>query len=330
MSLRILCAMLSLVASFVVFGAATSPALASEGISSFETTMSTSLAGAHPDLETSFELESPGASEAAQNVTFDAPGGVFGNPNAIAQCTSVQFALDECSPNSQAGLITVYANYEGESKKLLGTAPIYIMVPGPKQTALFAFIVPSVDIAIDIPVSVRTGGDYGLSFTVSNITQQIPLAAAHLTFWGLPADSSHSAQRFPKGSPGNPVGCTGLTTTGCLGGEIKPAVPNQPLTDNPTTCTGQPLITVLEVQTYQDPEHLSRKTSSYPAITECIRETFKPVLFGAPTTEATDSPSGLEHRLDRSAVGGIQRLSLRAQSGDGHPAAGPHYQSRCR
>ena len=79
--------------------------------------MSTNLAGGHPDLETSFELEEPGQPEAAQNVIFNAPEGVFGNPNAIAQCTSVQFALDECSPNSQAGLITVYANYEGEPER---------------------------------------------------------------------------------------------------------------------------------------------------------------------------------------------------------------------
>ncbi len=280
--------------ALLLLGGFATPALASEGIASFQTTMSTPLAGAHPDLETSFELENPGAPEAAQDVVFDAPEGVFGNPNAISQCTSVQFALEECSPDSQAGLVTVYANYEGESKKLLGTAPIYIMVPSPKQTALFAFIVPTVDIAIDIPVTVRTGGDYGLSFTVSNITQQIPLAAAHLTFWGFPADPSHSPQRFPKGSPGEPVGCAGLAGTGCLSGEIEPTVPNEPLTDNPTTCSGEPLATKLEVQTYQDPEHRSTSESSYPAITECVRDVFKPVLFGTPTTEASDSPSGLE------------------------------------
>ncbi|MGA8744629.1 MAG: hypothetical protein WB507_02045 [Solirubrobacterales bacterium] len=291
-------------ACLLLFGGFAPAALASEGITSFNTTMSSSLAGAHPDLETSFELENPGSPEAAQNVVFKAPEGVFGNPNAISQCTSVQFALDECSPDSQVGLITVYANYEGESKKLLGTAPIYVMVPSPKQTALFAFIVPTVGIAIDVPVSVRTGEDYGLNFTVSNITQQIPLAAANLTFWGFPADASHSFHRFPKGSPGEAAGCEGLADTGCLSGEIEPTVPNKPLTDNPTTCSGQPLSATLDVQTYQQPTQHSVKQSSYPAITECARESFKPVLFGTPTTESSDSPSGLEiDLLDPQAEG---------------------------
>ena len=65
------------------------PALASEGIASFTTTSSTPQAGGHPDLTTSFELESPGDPESAQNVIFNAPEGVFGNPNAITQCTSI-------------------------------------------------------------------------------------------------------------------------------------------------------------------------------------------------------------------------------------------------
>ena len=269
-------------------------AQAKEGITSFQTTMSTSLAGAHPNLETSFELEAPGHPEAAQNVIFNAPEGVFGNPNAIAQCTSVQFALDECSPNSQAGLITIYANYEGNTKYLLGTAPIYDVVPGPGQTALFALVVPTVDIAIQIPVAVRTGTDYGLRFTVANITQLIPLAASNLTFWGFPASPEHSTQRFGKGSEGDPPGCPALANTGCLSGEITPSIANNPLTDNPTTCSGQSLDTSLEVETYADPEHPSVATSRYPPITECYREDFKPVLYGDPTSEATDSAAGLD------------------------------------
>ena len=59
-------------------------------------------AGGHPDLSTSFTLDNPGEPEAAQNVIFKAPEGVFGNPNAITQCTSADFALDQC-PSELAG-----------------------------------------------------------------------------------------------------------------------------------------------------------------------------------------------------------------------------------
>ena len=95
------------------------------------------------------------------------------------------------------------------------TPPIFSIQPATGQTALFAFIAPNVDVPVEIPVSVRTGavgggaGDYGLRFTVSDITQLIPLAAAKLTFWGFPAEDSHGAERFPKGTPGHPTGCPG-------------------------------------------------------------------------------------------------------------------------
>ena len=123
-------------------------------------------AGGHPDLSTSFTLSSPGAPEAARNITFKAPEGIFGNPNAVTQCTSASFAFDRCPSNSQIGVITVYANYVGNPDFLLGTAPIFIREPVGEDTGLLAFIVPTLNIPIDIPVTVRTESDYGLTFTV--------------------------------------------------------------------------------------------------------------------------------------------------------------------
>jgi hypothetical protein len=272
-------------------------ASASEPIESFTTTSSTPAAGKHPDLETSFSLFSAGEPESAQNVIFNAPRGVFGNTNAITPCSSISFSLDECSPASQAGLITVHANYKGNSDYLFGTVPIYDITPGPNETARFSFIVPILDIPISIPVKVRTGGDYGLRFTVSDITQQAPLSSAKLIFWGFPASTSHDLRRFPKGSPGEPAGCVELADTSCLLSPTVSGIPNKPLTDNPTTCSGEPLVTTLEVQTYQDPDHLSKAQSGYPAITECERETFNPVVGANATTVETDSASGLDLEL---------------------------------
>ncbi len=274
-----------------------SPAMASEAIETFETTTSTTEAGGHPDLSTSFTLASPGDPEAARNVIFNAPTGVFGNPNATVECTSSDYALDQCPSNSQVGVITVYANYEGNSDFLLGTAPIFALEPVGEQTARLAFIVPSLNIPINIPVAVRSSGDYGLRFTVSNITQLTPLAGAKLTFWGFPAEAIHNSQRFPKGAVGEPAGCPHIADTSCIETPTRSSVGVHPFTDNPTTCTGEQLVTTLEVQTYQDLEHLSRETASYPATTECKLEQFNPVLYASPTTTATDSPSGLNIEL---------------------------------
>jgi len=277
--------------SCVAMAALAAPAFASEAIDSFTTATSTTNAGGHPDFTTSFTLHNPGAPEAAQNVIFNAPEGLFGNPYAIAHCTSSDFALDQCPSNSQAGLITVY-----ERSGLLGTAPIYDVTPLGDQTAVFAFIVPVLNIPINIPVAVRTGGDYGLRFTVQDISQATPLAGANLTFWGFPADSSHNLQRFPKGYPGNPSNCPGVTDTSCLGQPVLASEPVHPLTDNPTTCAG-PLTTSLTVQTYQDPNNPTTQQSSYPATTACDQEVFNPVLYSSPTTDQTDAPSGLNIEL---------------------------------
>ncbi len=294
---RGLFAVLCVVASLFSLAIAASPALAIDEIESFSTTASTTQAGGHPDLSTSFTLKNPGEPEAAQNVIFNAPQGVFGNTNAITHCSSSDFALDQCPSNSQAGLITVYAKYKGSSDYLLGTAPIFDLEPQGDEPALFAFITPTLNIPITIPVAVRTGSDYGLRFTVQDITQVTPLAGAKMTFWGFPAEESHSGERFPKGIPGEPANCAGLTDTSCLGAPVPSSIPVHPLTDNPTTCTGKPLTTTLEVQTYEDPEHFSRKESEYPETTQCDLEVFNPVLYASPTTTETDAPSGLNIEL---------------------------------
>ena len=129
----------------------------------------------------------PGVTESAAEHRIRPPRGAVRQPGALVRCTSSDFALQQCSSNSQAGLVTVYANYKATTGELLGTAPLYDIEPGPDQTALFGFIVPIVDIPIQIPVAVRTGTDYGLRFTVSGLTQVDPLAQADITFWGFPA-----------------------------------------------------------------------------------------------------------------------------------------------
>jgi hypothetical protein len=277
--------------------AVVAPAQASLQIDSFVTTSSTNQAGAHPDLSTSFTLHEAGVAEAARNVAFNAPTGLFGNPNVLLECSSSDFAFTRCAPDSQAGLVTIYANYNGEPNKLLGTAPIYQLDRG-ANTALFAFLVPVLNIPIQIPVAVRTGSDFGLRFTVAELTQTAPLVSAELTFWGFPASATHNAQRFPKGAPGKPAGCPGVAGTACIVSPVSASIPDRPMIDNPTICTGEPLVTNLEVQTYQDPSHPTLEEGSYPAITGCEHMTFKPVLHAELTTDETDSASGLDLSLE--------------------------------
>jgi hypothetical protein len=287
----------ALLAALALLLAAASTAPASMGIDSFATTSSTTQAGGHPDLRTTFTLHEAGVEEVAKNVIFNAPQGLFGNINAIVKCAPADFARNECPSNSQAGLITVHSNYEGNSNFLLGTAPVFDVSPQANQTALFEFIVPTLNIPISIPITVRTGSDYGLRFTVSDITQLAPLTEVDMTIWGFPADPSHTPDRFPKGSLGHPTGCPAQSNATCNGQPTKASIPNDPLTDNPTSCTGQPPVTTLDVETYQDPGKFTHAESSYQPTTGCIKGTFKPLLQASPTTGETDSPAGLDVNL---------------------------------
>jgi hypothetical protein len=297
MSARTFIATLATVAGLAALAA--TPAMAAQGIESFEMTTSTSQAGAHPDLRAKFSLESPGTPEAAREVEVRTPEGIFGNPGAIFRCSPAKFALNECSPATQAGIVTVRALYEGNPNFVMGTSPIYSLSPrSTAETALLAFVVPFVDIPITIPVTVRTGSDFGLNLTVRGISQQIPLAGADIRIWGLPADPGHDFERFQKGSPGDPHVCEELTNTGCI--PLPYPESGQaplPLTDNPSICTGAPLPIELRVRTYQDPNNPSIKTSTLPPTDQCDRQRFDPVFNAELTSNEADSPSGLDLSL---------------------------------
>ncbi len=269
------------------------PAKAALSIEEFETTSSSSLAGAHPDLHTHFKLGGVGSAEVAKNVIFNAPQGVFGNPAVLTRCSALDFALQQCPSNAQAGVITLHANYEGNPNYLLGTAPIYAVEASSDEAARFAFVVPVINIPIAIPVTVRSASDYGLRFSVSGITQTVPLSETDLSFWGFPANSVHDPERFPKGSPGNPAGCSELADTSCIAEPVRASIPQRPFTGNPSVC-GVPMPTTLDVETYQRPGVLTHAESSYPEITNCESQTFQPVAQARLTTGEADSPSGLD------------------------------------
>ncbi len=293
---------LLLLLALLVVAVGASPAEATLTIEEFTSTASTSEAGGHPDLKTHIKLGSEGNPEVAKNITFETPRGLFGNPAVLTQCNSLDFALMQCGPNSQAGLIVIRADYEGKADQLLGTAPIYTVNPGPDEAARFAFYVPILNVPIAVPVTVRSATDYGLRFTVSGITQEVPLSEANLTFWGFPGanggeDGDHEQQRFVKGSLGNPAACVGESweaehnencpyISNILKGFFLPVqagVPNLPFTGNPSVC-GQPTETTLDVETYQRPGVLVHADSSYPETVNCKRQAFQPVAQAQLTT----------------------------------------------
>jgi hypothetical protein len=305
--------LLAAICAAAICAATAAPAQASETITTFEVNPSTTQTGGHPDFETRFSLGNHGTGspgEAAQDVAVHLPEGLFGNPNAVAKCASDDFALAQCPMDAQVGVITVRANYGGDDKNLLGTAPIYNMDSRSEdETARFAFIAPVANLPINIPIRVRTESDYGLTMTVTGIPQVIPFAEAHLRIWGFPAEGLNDDERFLKGSLAKPAGCPGEASGACASnGGSNPhqsTLQLEPLTINPTTCTAQPLKVEIDVTTYQDETYPAHAEAPYPATTGCYEQTFDPVFNTALTSERTDSASGLEMQLKATQLLGL-------------------------
>ena len=155
-----------------------------------------------------------------------------------------------------------------------------------ETTARFSFIVPTLNIPINIPVAVRTGSDYGFALPSQASPNRCHLAGADLTLWGFPRAPSQTPSASPKAHlairpavPVSPMRAASRVPTPA-------SIVVHPLTDNPTTCTGQPLTTTLDVQTYQDPGNLSHAEDTYPATTGCEKETFNP--FSTPARRPRD------------------------------------------
>jgi hypothetical protein len=306
-------AMWACLAALVLGLCVAAPASSAVSIQSFNTNSTNTEAGNHPDLSATFVLEDPGEPESAESVAVNIPRGVFGNPNAIVPCQQAYFALMECTQSSQAGYITIRARHEGDPNFLLGTAPVYVVSPRPdKEPARLAFYTPIVNIGINIPIHLRTADDYGLRMTVDGIPQSVPVASASLIVWGVPAALENDNYRFRKGSPGNPAGCPGEASALCAsqgGNAPNPAgILPKPLVNNPSDCTGEPLVSVLEVRSYQDPGTVSKATATYPETTDCEKQNFKPVLNMALTTDETDSPSGMDMILKGAQFLGVAAM----------------------
>jgi hypothetical protein len=296
-SLRLALSTAVLLAGLLAFAA---PALAQQSIADYTLESSNTEAGGHSDIRASLELEGAGEPEIAKDIAVDLPAGVFGNPGAILRCTAAKFALNQCDPGMQAGTMTIFANYEGDPDYLLGTAPVYNMQrTSEDESARLAFVAPTVNVPIVVPISVRSGSDYGLRLNVQGIPQSVPLAKAVLEVWAFPADPVHDEARFPAGKPGSPPGCPGLATAGCVKAPFPGAGGSlvYPFLSNPTVCTGEPLPVSLKVTTYQDPNNPSEAHAEFPETTDCVHERFDPILKAGLTTDEADAPSGLDIQL---------------------------------
>ncbi len=216
------------------------------------------------------------------------------NPENLGEFDGASFGRsnNECPADTQVGAGTVELRNPGlgENDPEFLAVPVYNLVPPPGTPAEFGFKVENITVLLR--PTVRTGGDFGLTVSVGNISQLTRIGGTSLSFWGVPADPSHDAER--RG-----YGCR--MEAGCPAG-----VRSGPFLTLPTSCTSEPLRVGFVADDWQDPgsynadgtPNLSdpawkQATATLPAMTGCDRPAFGPSLTAAPDTVASDSPAGL-------------------------------------
>jgi hypothetical protein len=241
----------------------------------------------------------PAPTALAKDLHFKLPPGLIGNPTPFPQCTLAQFVAfgvisgfeNLCSPQTVVGIARVTIDEPGLVGGATVAVPLFNLEPSVGEPARFGFSALGVQVYLD--TAVRTGGDYGVTVDVNNITQTAAFVKSEVTFWGVPGDPRHDKQRG--------WGC--LTETQLEGGEgDEPHLPCNlleahnppPLLSLPTSCTG-PLQTSIEADPWaQEGSFVSVPASvPLPALDGCNRLPFEPSISLAPDGQAGSTPTGL-------------------------------------
>ena len=251
------------------------------------TALSSTQAGAHPDITTStaFNTVSLAGALAAepQEIVDDLPTGFAGDLVDTPTCPPIDLSLGTCPIDTQIGVTTLTTLFAATPLSQ-ETEPVYNLSPNPGEVAKIGFSVAG-DFNVQGDVAVRPG-DYGLRVVFHNINDTIvEFDGASLTVWGVPADSVHDPWRWkPEGTPPN----------GSFGASAKVAL--APYFTSPTACEGE-LESVLSARSWQAPGISVSERMPFGPIVGCDRLGLPATFVAEPTTERADAPSGLNAEL---------------------------------
>ncbi|MGN6663607.1 MAG: hypothetical protein ACTHK6_05305 [Solirubrobacterales bacterium] len=256
-------------------------------IESASVSLSTTQAGAHADLTTSFKLTEKEHRPYARtrDVAVALPPGVMGNPQRFVRCGISEFSgssgKSECPLASQVGVTEVTLTEYGTLIE-----PVYNMYsPGGDIVARFGFIAGAYPTLINVRVDPT---NYSLVATVEGASSSAELISAVTTLWGVPASPIHNELRLTPQEAVNHQ----LPPKGRSSGQ-----PEIPFLSNPTDCGSQRQVTITATS-YQLPGSPSSITAPFPRITGCEKVVFHPTFTATPTNPESSAPTGLDATLE--------------------------------
>ncbi len=240
----------------------------------------------------------------AKDLRFNLPPGLIGNPTPLPKCNVHVFlsffssgGKEFCPDNTVVGVATPITDsfHERGTSPLATSYPLYILEPSVGEPAKLGFYTAIGPVILD--TYVRTGGDYGVVVSVSNITQAVAFIGNIVTLWGIPADPSHNSAR-------NLQCLLSVEKSTEPGEEPEASCPvnekPQPFVIMPTSCAG-PLHTTVETDSWSDIgqftepfQYTFQNDTGEPIGTDgCNRLNFEPSIKVAPDGQQASTPTGL-------------------------------------
>jgi hypothetical protein len=282
----------------------------------------TTLAGSHPYQQTidfGFPTKNPGDgltnSGHPRTLHVDLPRGLLGNPAATPDlCTEAELTSitsPGCPDESQIGITDTTSLLGDVNGAAILSSNLYNMVPPPGAVAEIATDIGNTGIFVHLLISVRSDGDYGIEATVNDILAfgNQPIFNSHAQVWGDPSSPAHERIRG-----------------GCIEGAGLCPVDRQDtaLLSLPTDCATQPLSFELAADTWEQPsppnpllraQYDNASIAGAPSlVSDCDQISYEPEITVAPTTNLTDSPSGLDvtvHQPQDTSLAGRSTSALK-------------------
>jgi hypothetical protein len=231
----------------------------------------------------------------ARNFYTELPRGLIGSPAATpVLCTEVKLVEGNCPNESQVGVTDVTSLLGEAGNNTIYTSNLYNMVPPPGYPAAIATNVANAGIFVHILASVRSDGDYGIEASVKDTIAfgLQPIFNLQAQIWGEPSAKVHDPIRGKCTDSESlcPVKDTDVALLGM-----------------PGDCPGRPLPFEVLADSWEEPSPPGplRQTSYESAdlvgqvksLEGCEDLEFEPSISVRPTTNLTDSPSGLDVTL---------------------------------
>ncbi len=260
-------------------------------------------AGGHPyefhsriDLTSMFRAIPEGGEPTAistqdvKDAFVDLPLGLLGSAQATPKCTLAQLssgsagenATSTCPSDTEIGSIRTEPGFTTTSVGGAQGTPLFNMVPEHGVAAEFGFTDLLKGTHVLYSSVVPSPAGYVLRTSSPNIAQ-IALRSIELTLYGDPQEKELARE------PGRTVDTPVAFFT------------------NPTHCTGEPLVTSIHIDSWQNPgrlhsdgspdfsdPHWASATSVSPPVTGCNLLRFDPSLSVQPETATVDAPTGVE------------------------------------